>query len=72
MISTGMMINKNSNDNYLNLSQIEEIDIKNISANTKAVLQEKNGDRKYFENYNLLKLRTNLLNHYQQLILLME
>lgn len=41
MISTGMMINKKSKDTYLNLSQIEEIDIKNISANTKAVLKEK-------------------------------
>ena len=40
MISTGMMINKNSKDNYLNLSQIEEIDIKKLSANAKAALKE--------------------------------
>ena len=53
MISTGMMINKNSNDNYLNLSQIEEIDIKNISANTKAVLQEKTNNKSE-NNENLL------------------
>ena len=53
MISTGMMINKNSNGNYLNLSQIEEIDIKNISANTKAVLQEKTNNKSE-NNENLL------------------
>ena len=45
MISTGMMINKNSKDNYLNLSQIEEIDIKNLSANTKAIFKEEKNNK---------------------------
>jgi len=45
MISTGMMINKNSKDNYLNLSQIEEIDIKNLSANTKAIFKEETNNK---------------------------
>lgn len=45
MISTGMMINKNSKDNYLNLSQIEEIDIKNLSANTKTIFKEKTNNK---------------------------
>ena len=45
MISTGMMINKNSKDNYLNPSQIEEIDIKNLSANTKAIFKEETNNK---------------------------
>ena len=45
MISTGMMINKNSKDKYLNLSQIEEIDIKNLSANTKAIFKEETNNK---------------------------
>ena len=53
MISTGMMINKNSEDNYLNLSQIEEIDIKKLSANTKASLKE-DTNNKSGNNENLL------------------
>ena len=53
MISTGMMINKNSKDNYLNLSQIEEIDIKKLSANTTAALKE-DTDNKSENNENLL------------------
>ena len=42
MISTGMMINNNNKDTYLNLSQIEEIDIKNISTSTKGAFKEDN------------------------------
>ena len=53
MISTGMMINKNSKDNYLNLSQIEEIDIKKLSANAKAALKE-DTNNKSENNENLL------------------
>ena len=53
MISTGMMINKNSKDNYLNISQIEEIDIKKLSANAKAALKE-DTNNKSENNENLL------------------
>ena len=53
MISTGMMINKNSKDNYLNLSQIEEIDIKKLSANAKAALKEETNSKSE-NNENLL------------------